>query len=100
MTSDLPQGRREFFSFLGVKGWTSRLTFVLCSMPPPSVHERVFVSVEVTQSVRPQFVFKAFENVTEGPLITVEIFVRVQTKAFFCSASCFQTSPQISEHNE
>lgn len=57
--------------------------------PPPqtSVHERVFVNVEVTQgdgvqTVQPQFVFKAFENVTEGDFITVNIY-RVQTKAFF-----------------
>lgn len=72
--------------------------------PPTSVHERVFVNVEVTQSdgvqtVRPQFVFKAFENVTEGNFITVNIFIRVQTKAFFRPARCFQASPLISEHN-
>lgn len=73
--------------------------------PPTSVHERVFVNVEVTQSldgvqtVQPQFVFKAFENVTEGNFITVNIFIRVQTKAFFRPTRCFQTSPLISEHN-
>ena len=75
-------------------------------MTPPqtSVHERVFVNVEVTQSdgvqtVQPQFVFKAFEKGTEGDFITVKVSVRGQTKAFFWPSRCFQSSPLLSEHN-
>lgn len=68
------------------------------------MHERVFVNVEVTQgdgvqTVQPQFVFKAFENVTEGDFITVNIYRSSDQSFLSPPPGVFQMSPLIPEHN-